>query len=71
MKIGDFVKVKNNLEEEMNKIGFEKECIDSFVPNFVGTEQEIFNIWHDDDSNTDFATVDLGCEIPLQCLELI
>lgn len=71
MKVGDKVLVKDNLKEVMERIGFEKECIENFVPRFVGTVQEIFSIWHSDDSDTDYATVDLCCEIPLECLEAV
>ena len=55
----------------MIKIGFEELETKEFSKHFVGTKQEIFNIWHDDNSDTDFATIELCCEIPLQCLELI
>lgn len=71
MKVGDKVKVKENLPKVMREIGFEESCIKRFCRQFVNTTQEIFRIWHSDESNTDYATVDSCCEIPLQCLEVI
>jgi hypothetical protein len=38
--------------------------------NFAGTTQEILSVWTDADGQ-EYATVDLCCEIPVQCLELI
>ena len=37
---------------------------------FANTEQEIFDLWENDDGQK-YATVDLCCEIPVQCLEVI
>ena len=71
MKAGDKVRVKENLPKVMRELGFIKEEIPDFCRRFVNTTQEVFAIWHDDDTNTDYATVDLCCEIPLQCLEVI
>lgn len=71
MKVGDKVLVKDNLEEVMRRLKFDEECIARFVPHFRGTEQEIWEIYHNDDNDTDFATVDLCCEIPLECLEIV
>lgn len=71
MKAGGKVKVKENLPKVMRELGFDENCIKIFCRQFVNTTQEIFQIWHNGESNTDFATVDLCCEIPLQCLEVI
>ena len=38
--------------------------------HFVGTEQEVFALWKDEDGQ-EYATVDLCCEIPIQCLKVI
>jgi hypothetical protein len=37
---------------------------------FVGTEQEVFALWKNEDGQ-EYATIDLCCEIPVQCLEVI
>lgn len=70
IKVGDKVRVKENLPKAMRELEFIEEEIPSFCRKFVNTEQEVFSIWTDDDG-TEYATVDLCCEIPLQCLEVI
>lgn len=70
MKIGDKVIVKNNLEEELLKLTFSKETSERMVEHFVGTEQEVFALWTNEDGQV-YATVDLCCEIPVQCLEIV
>lgn len=71
MKIGDKVKVKENLPKEMRKLGFDESCIKRFCQQFVNTKQEIFSLWTDEDNGQKYATVDLCCEIPVQCLEVL
>ena len=70
MKIGDKVIVKDNLEGELRKLTFHEETCKSMAERFVGTEQEIFSLWKNEDGQ-EYATVDLCCEIPIQCLEVI
>lgn len=70
MKIGDRVIVKNNLEEELLKLTFGKETTKRMAEHFVGTEQEVFALWTNEDGQV-YATVDLCCEIPVQCLEIV
>lgn len=70
MKIGDKVIVKDNLESELRKLTFHEETCISMAETFVGTEQEIFALWSNYDGQ-EYATVDLCCEIPIQCLEVI
>lgn len=71
MKVGDKVKVKENLPKVMRDLGFIKEEIPDFCRRFGKTTQEILPIWHDEDTNIDYATVDLCCEIPMECLEIV
>ena len=71
MKIGDKVIVKDNLEKELLNLDFDKITSKNFAKAFVGTVQEIFDLWTDDDSDQEYATVDLCCEIPVQCLKKV
>lgn len=71
MKIGDIVIVKNNLEEELLKLKFDEITSKSMAERFVGTKQEIFQLWTDEESGQEYATVDLCCEIPVQCLRKV
>lgn len=71
MKVGDKVIVKDNLKDELKKLTFENYTCDSMQERFANTEQEIYSLWTDKDSGQEYATVDLCCEIPVQCLEVI
>lgn len=70
MKVGDNVTVKDNLEEELLKLDFVEVVAESMAERFVGTKQQIFQLWTDEESGQEYATVDLCCEIPVQCLEV-
>ena len=70
MKIGDKVIVKDNLKEELCKLTFDESTCERMAEHFVGTKQEIFALWENEDGQ-EYATVDLCCEIPVQCLEVI
>ena len=71
MKVGDRVIIKNNLEDELRKLNFDEFSCTSMAEKFVGTEQEIFCLYTDEETGQIYATVDLCCEIPIQCLEAI
>jgi hypothetical protein len=68
MKIGNKVIVKDNLEEELIKLTFDKSTAKEMANRFVGSKQEIFALWTDEENGQEYATVDLCCEIPVQCL---
>lgn len=70
MKVGDKVIIKNNLEEELLKLEFDNETSRGMAKKFVGTTQKVFDLWIDEDGQ-EYATVDLCCEIPVQCLEIV
>lgn len=70
MKVEDKVIVKDNLKDELKKLTFEDYTCESMQERFANTEQEIFSLWKNDDGQ-EYATVDLCCEIPVQCLEVI
>lgn len=71
MKIGDKVRVKDNLEEELLKLSFSRATSEAMAERFVGTEQEIYALWTGENNSQEYATVDALCEIPVQCLEVI
>lgn len=70
MKVGDKVKVKDNLLSELRRLTFDESTCESMAKRFMGTEQEVFALWTNDDGQ-EYATVDLCCEIPVQCLKVI
>ena len=70
MNVGDKVIVRDNLKDELKKLTFDDSTCESMHERFANTEQEIFDLWENDDGQK-YATVDLCCEIPVQCLEVI
>lgn len=70
MKVGDKVVVKDNLESELRRLTFDESTCKNMAEHFIGTEQEIFALWTNEDGQ-EYATVDLCCEIPVQCLEVM
>ena len=71
MKVGNKVVVKSNLKEELLNLKFDNETSESMAKEFVGTVREVFALWTDEDSGQEYATVDLCCEIPVQCLKIV
>ena len=71
MKVGDKVIVKDNLEEELLNLEFNNEISKSMAEAFVGTTHKVFALWTDEYNGQEYATVDLCCEIPVQCLEIV
>lgn len=70
-KVGDKVVVKDNLADKLRELTFyEDTCVDMH-DRFAGTTQEIYALWTDDSSGQQYATVDICCEIPVDCLELV
>ena len=70
MKVGDKVIVKDNLESELRRLTFRESTCERMAERFIGTEQEVFALWTNEDGQ-EYATIDLCCEIPVQCLEVI
>lgn len=70
MKVGDKVFVKDNLESELRRLTFHESTCVSMAEHFTGTKQEVLALWTNEDGQ-EYATVDLCCEIPVQCLEVI
>lgn len=56
--------VLNNLSNVLKSLEFENpNCLD-----YIWKEIEILDIWEDE--WTKYATIELCCEIPLECLEI-
>ncbi len=70
LKVGDKVIVKDNLKDELKKLTFDTGTCECMQERFANTKQEVFALWKNDDGQ-EYATVDLCCEIPVQCLEVI
>lgn len=71
MNIGDKIRIKNNLEEELLNLGFTKSSSKGMYERFANTEQDILSTWTDEDSGQKYVTVDMCCEVPIQCVEVI
>lgn len=65
---GEKIKIKNNVVSELLKLGFEKGSAES-MKIFENTEQIVHDIYEDE--GTTYVTVELCCEIPLQCCEVL
>lgn len=66
IKKGESFKIKDNLVSELLKIGFDSDSANS-MKVFESTTQTAYDIY--DDEGVTYITVDIGCEIPLQCCE--
>lgn len=64
---GSKIRIKNNLAEVMKALGMEAETIVSFCGTFMGTQRIAYDIWKD--GAQEYVTVDLCCEMPIQCCE--
>jgi len=81
IKKGDKVRIKENLMDELVRLGFNKEEMKSFVRRFKGRTVEALDVYQDVDnefagvkiegSNEWYVTVELCCEVPLSACELI
>lgn len=71
MKVGDRVRVKDNLAKELIRLKFDVRTTNNMVRRFVGSTITIKSLWTDDLDGQQYATVDLCCEIPVQCLEVV
>jgi hypothetical protein len=66
---GQQIRIKDNLREVLTELRFEQFTIDRMVELFTGTEQIAHAMWFDGDQ--EYITIDLCCEIPIQCCEPI
>lgn len=70
MKSGDLVVLKNDFENELEKIGFCGFYAHMVSAGFNRNLLKIAYIRHEDKSNIDFAVFSPFLEVPTQCLEL-
>jgi hypothetical protein len=74
IKKGDKILIKDNLMEELVKVGFDKIEMEPFVERFKGKVETAYDVYEDEDSKGNkvtFVTVELCCEVPLNACELI
>ncbi len=81
IKKGDKIRIKDNLLEELIRVGFNAESMEPFVKMFKGKVVEAVDVYQDVDqkvgdlliegSNEWFVTVELCCEVPLAACELV
>ena len=67
IKKGDKIKVKDNVVSELLKLGFDSGSAKSMIV-FENTEQTALDVYEDEGNI--YVTVELCCEIPLQCCEI-
>lgn len=63
------VKVNDKVVETLLKLGFEKESAES-MKRFENTTQKVLGTWTDSDG-TAYITVEMCCELPRSCCEII
>lgn len=67
---GQKIRINPNLQEELNKLGFDPGEARAFAARFAGTKQTAHDIWTGDEGQR-FVTIDLCCEVPIQCCDPI
>nr|DAD92301.1 MAG TPA: UBA domain protein [Myoviridae sp. ct9MV2] len=81
IKKGDKVRIKDNLMDELVRLGFDREEMEGFVKHFQGRVETALDVYQDKGVVIDgevisegtlewYVTVDLCCEIPLNACEL-
>lgn len=81
IKKGDKIRIKDNLMDELIRVGFNKDEMASFVDEFKGKICKAHDVYQDTDqkingviiegTNEWFVTVDLCCETPINACEII
>lgn len=69
IKVGDQIRIKENLMDELVRVGFKKEEMETFVKRFKGKNASALDVYQQDGEW--FVTVKLCCEIPLRACERI
>lgn len=71
IKAGDRIRIKENIGAVLQELGFDPGIPEEFQRKYAGTEQIAHSVWLDPGSKELYATIDLCCEIPIRCCELI
>jgi hypothetical protein len=66
---GQRIRIKENLRDVLTELLFEQHTVERMSELFTGTEQVAHCIWKDGDQ--EYVTIELCCEIPIQCCEAI
>jgi hypothetical protein len=68
---GDKIRILKNLGEVLVELEYDARTAQNMHDRFAGTEQTAYAIWldHIGEKHTTYVTVDLCCEIPIQCCE--
>jgi hypothetical protein len=66
---GQKIRIKDNLRDILTELQFEQPTVERMAELFTGTEQTAHAIWKDEEQ--EYVTIDLCCEIPIQCCEAI
>lgn len=69
IQVNDRIHIKGNLKAVLDRLGFLPETAQAMGKRWGGTNAVAHAIWTDEDSGTTYVTVDLCCEIPLECCE--
>lgn len=69
IKVNDLIKIKRNLMTEMVRLGFAPPVAQDFQDRYASTTQKAHAIWTEEVSKQTYVTIDLCCEIPIQCCE--
>lgn len=70
MQAGDLVKLKNNFEEELSKLGFCRHHAHAVSMGFKNGLLKIAYIRYERELDINFAVFSPFFEVPMQCLEL-
>lgn len=70
IKVGDIIRIKDNLESELKRLDFEEYTISAFSQEWTGKICEALAIWTEDDTKEQFVTVEMCCEVPIAACEL-
>jgi hypothetical protein len=72
IKEGGTIRIKDNLETELKRIGFDDHTCRVMHSHYAGTEQPVLDVWTDEEGSKEtYVTIALCVEIPLACCELI
>lgn len=70
IEIGSTIKIKDNLGAELERLKFIPSACQGMHQKYAGTIQTVLDIWIEQDSGEEFATIDLCSEVPLSSCEL-